>query len=248
MGAEAPDAWVAGVGRLQTQHSRHELPVRGEEEVHLVVLPGLIRLGVLGGISGFLGHCIDKDPVPLQLTEIFKELGQGVDEVIISLPSHGDGQHVVMVRLQHHLPLIQHTERDHRLLLKLAHLPAVSLHLDANPLIWLDLHTLENVRQEVLDPLVRSNDLVVGFDLVQWHERLHRGILSLTSLVQQVIPDHSHLNTSEESVCSPRSRGRIECLESLDRKIRWVDFVDYADFDLTKQKYTHHEDLAPLFL
>ena len=49
-------------------------------------MPYLVREGVVREESGFLGRLIDPDPVRLELTEISKELGQGVDEIIISLP------------------------------------------------------------------------------------------------------------------------------------------------------------------
>jgi len=111
-----------------------------------MMLPRRFLLLLLGDKYGLPGLMVHPDPVCLELSEISKELSEGRYEVIIALPSHGDGQHVVVLRFQHYLSLIEDAEGDHGLLLELPHLPAISLDLDPDLLISLNLHVLHDVR------------------------------------------------------------------------------------------------------
>ena len=84
---EAPDAGVGGVGGVDPQDGRHELPIRGEEELNGVVLLLLLLLlkrGLLlrAGVD-LSRQRVDPDSVPGQRAKIREELVQGGNKLLV---------------------------------------------------------------------------------------------------------------------------------------------------------------------
>ena len=84
---EAPDAGVGGVGGVDPQDGRHELPIRGEEELNGVVLLLLLLLlkrGLLlrAGVD-LSRQRVDQDSVPGQRAKIREELVQGGNKLLV---------------------------------------------------------------------------------------------------------------------------------------------------------------------
>jgi len=85
---EAPDAGVGGVGGVDPQDGRHELPIRGEEELNgvlllLLLLLLLLKRGLLRAGVDLSRQRVDPDSVPGQRAKIREELVQGGNKLLV---------------------------------------------------------------------------------------------------------------------------------------------------------------------
>jgi len=217
---EAPETGEGGVGRVDPQDGRHELPIRGEEELDGVVLVvGVVGVVFVVALRLRLGggqrssRVVNPDPVLGQRPEIREELAQRPEELLIGLAADNNGEDMVIGGLHDLLALLQDAEAHHGLLLGAAHLSPIALKLNPDYLTWLELNGLEDVRQEVLDPLVRPGGLAM--DLVEGYELVDFLVDFLASCLHLIVPDHSHLDLAEIAVALARSCSGVKGLQSL---------------------------------